>query len=1517
MNWFIKGRSSSTEFFSDEVAIPAGGKRVIPIKLHFTKDLNKLIAQKKFTSRPIKGTIPPMVHHLNLQEDRSYKMRTVKAEAPADKAFFDIHLKQQFKESWRAVAIPANLPIDKIAVFQLKNGAPAFDRPVGYCINGRELLLKVPGFHPEGGPWRSTLKNGILTENIGSGRAYAASDFDCRIFYNRTDGLKLKEKAPAGGELIPNGTFDTPDAANPAIPAHHGFVANPNHKTVYLKKGGAGDSPCLKGGGCTFNMIPEAGRTYKFSFMVKNEGGENMTRCWLFFLDAEGKRIMSKSTMLFSSKKSFDWQKVEKSVFIPEDAAMMQFSVSRTAKKPGRVLLDNVSVKVLPITLTRISPLEQGRKELKEQWGVPIDYLEKLSLEVENPHKKWYVPAEKKPYFLYLPFEHERGRLLHDKRIVVELAQRMPMELKVLPVLGKIISSTGIYGVNKAFFAKELSSYTAESLKALPGVPKVVLITSMNPKLFGDDLKKCFAEWQKKGTHFVVLSGDFFPQLSGKVVKAPAKFMLPEMKKVSRNRAFTWHKKGNSYIVTVTPTGELNPLIPKDQENNSARRRVAYIGRDYPWWEYQNLTKLQIIRYLANIGQDTTFVSGSEKEIVIKAGSAVSVSLELEYRNMFREVKVRKVLPLTLKAGVNNIALPAVSLPSGRCVADARLLDSKGNVLDGGAFVIDRPETVKVALKFKNADAIFPQGKNLEFSVALQNLPANARFETEIEDTFGRIIARNSCPAKAAQEFSIALPAPRTILNNLIYRVKDSKGILLAEGIREFSSPAGPSDFTEFFAMTWGLQRYLSRYLELDGVTANSPYKDYTQLIYRTARTENLAASPMGLASFRNSLPYRSDRKSDPVRNPCFHDPAYLAKNKELLYQHYGKRNLLGYYDIRDYWSGDEQFLGSTVCFSPHCLKEFRKVLKEKYKTIEALNKVWESSFESFDKVVPCQLDELKSRENLAPWLDHKLFMAATFAWGQFRSHLVDLVKFNPHARMGASGTQSPGYSYDWVQYMKHCQVMSYYSGIQTKLIHDLGGKNILAGRWMTYCYADTDQEPYCVSPLWTGLLRGSNMGAIWPPTMTNGDGTPTQNARFVKPVFDELRSGITKMWLSGESKPEIALLYSQSSLYTAMGTFGGAEWTNSQNSWVKILDDMKYDCRYLSYEAVAEKGIPAQYKVVILPVAVSLSEAEIRHLEAFVKRGGVLISDYAPGRFDGHGKRRTAAVSGLFTPFKGGLDIAYQELPQFGGKFKVAEKGRPFMERKVFGKGYTVNLNVSLSDYFFIQLGGVGGELATTASADAKLQLAIRKLVRAELKRAGVSPTMEVLDSKGNDLPAMALLRWDGGTGTAALFKAPALSRIRGVVPPAPQRIDRTKGHLVTVKLPVKGHLYDTRNGKYLGFSDSFKSFLVPGIANFCSIQKTKVSGVTVKAPATAAAGSVVKAEFSADGATGIQIINAKLFDPAGKNLPIYRKNIRCEGGKGSHDFQIPFNAPKGKWQLQITHVNTGLKKVHTIEVK
>ena len=136
-------------------------------------------------------------------------------------------------------------------------------------------------------------------------------------------------------------------------------------------------------------------------------------------------------------------------------------------------------------------------------------------------------------------------------------------------------------------------------------------------------------------------------------------------------------------------------------------------------------------------------------------------------------------------------------------------------------------------------------------------------------------------------------------------------------------------------------------------------------------------------------------------------------------------------------------------------------------------------------------------------------------------------------------------------------------------------------------------------------------------------------------------------------------------------------------------------------------------------------------------------------------------------------------------------------------------------------------------------------------------------------------------------------------------------------MKLPLKGHVYDYRTGKYFGETDTIKTYLVPGIANFYSIQKKCVSGLDLQAPASVAAGSSVTLKFTAQGAEGAQVFNVNVCTPDGKLQRFYRKNFRTAGNNGTYTFQIPFNAPKGQWQIRVAHVNTGIRKNINVTVK
>ena len=240
------------------------------------------------------------------------------------------------------------------------------------------------------------------------------------------------------------------------------------------------------------------------------------------------------------------------------------------------------------------------------------------------------------------------------------------------------------------------------------------------------------------------------------------------------------------------------------------------------------------------------------------------------------------------------------------------------------------------------------------------------------------------------------------------------------------------------------------------------------------------------------------------------------------------------------------------------------------------------------------------------------------------------------------------------------------------------------------------------------------------------------------------------------------------------------------------------------------------------------------------------------------------------------------------------------------YGKGKAVLLNLLVGQYHFITLGGTGGEVSKSVSGDAKFQQTLRTLVDSSLTAANVRRELRILDAKGGEYPCMGVMRYDSGNRILAIHKTGGEG----------ERFNFKAAVPVTVKLASKGHVYDVREGKYLGYTDTFKSSVLPGWSKIYSIQQKKVNALKLTVPAAVTAGNVVKVNFSAEGAAGSQVFHLELRDPAGKEVSLVTKNYYTAPA-GSASFQIPYNAAKGIWSVEVTHVNTGLKAVKKISVK
>ena len=902
--------------------------------------------------------------------------------------------------------------------------------------------------------------------------------------------------------------------------------------------------------------------------------------------------------------------------------------------------------------------------------------------------------------------------------------------------------------------------------------------------------------------------------------------------------------------------------------------------------------------------------SGSNLTLKINAPTDCSGQIAVEFKSVNRELDGRIKQDVKLKSGMQEVSLPLPPLPGGVHIAHIQLLDARNKVLDAAAMRFDTPITAQAAIRFAAANRIYQPGQPVEFTVDTTNFQAGDKLLVSIEDTNFRTVYQAEKNSSQA-DFSVNLQAPYTILYRIFAKVVRN-GQLIGRSMEEFSVPGRKLDHTDFHAGMWGGRLLLSNMLRNYGFDLLSCDGRRDNIQEGTLRNiTNLGLYPLilNLSWVANdtalNLKYRADIASDPVRVPCYSDPAVTAAAEKGLAE-LTKNNQFNYYNGLYHMLGDEMFLGSSVCYSEHCLKGFREYLQKQYKSIAELNRVWNSSFKDFADVVPVQRKVVENSDNLAPWLDHKMFMVNVWAHNFVGKRIEFIRNGVPGAQVGMSGTQVPGYSYDWAQLMKHLSCTAYYNGVQTTLVNQWQHDGSLSGQWGGgYVCSSKVYDIYQKSYQWSNLIKGANMVWNWHGSAYNGDGSPTENLKSYCEEFNLLKSGLAKLVLSADkNNAEVAVLYSQSSMFTAMaGGIGQAEWQNTQTGWEELLLDLKLDARFITYEELADSKFDlSKFKIIILPLSLALSDAERERLVQFAEKGGTVIADALPGRYDSHGKRISGTVlDKLFPPNRGKIAPQMQNLNQaiLKGRFRVAEPDLELIKITSCGKGRGVLLNVMLSSYQSLAIGGAGGETATAASGSQAYCLAMRQLISQLAQASSVAAHAAITDSKGQLTPSQSVLKKSGLNHYLAVVRHTDLMKTG--------KIDHQNAPVLQVKLPVTGVIYDVRQGKLIARGNQFTIKAPAGYGQLFAILPDEITAMTAQVPAAVKAGEMVKVTCRAKGAQSRTVYRLEVTDPRGNLCREYSLNSCFETPDGEFAFQIPYNAPTGQWQVKLQHTASG----------
>lgn len=1531
----------SLEYLTREMDIPAKGKFSFTISVNISdKAIQTAERMAKNPKAKITARDGRPITFFNAKGLPQLKT-PLDGQMPKHANSADFTVARGFNDSVRAVRIPGNIKLENPAVYEVYNGVIDHGNPLPVNVKKLDgktnlLLFKVPGARPTLGT-RTTIKNNLYSD-IRNLQYFGRNLTTVRVI------PQTGEKSPAldasEPELVINGNFEKFDAKNnPVYPDKWRWENTISKKVMTMVKEGPDGSNCIKLKKAGKNVAVysmdfpvEPNRLYKVSADIRCD---NLNRTPVFafvhLCDEKNKFIPKSRQTFFSGKGGTAWKRFSGEYMMPANARFMTVGFQLHQSGPDNVMwVDNISVKPVDFEFVPKSKLTLAKEAIIRSGYKPIDILEKISHELVTPHEKWFKPAASAmPDMLYFSvILHNPGDI--HRRNIVEMAQRMDFKYEFIPLLpktrGTVRPGHG-FGVYEQLLEDVIDDYVFVRIDELKAIPKVTMVQGLDFARYDKNKRftKTLQAIQKKSNLVFVDCKNIPVELTGKKVALPESWKLVPL----MNKAAQWAAHVQKYEkASAFNYGDVQYIRLSDFPSTPYAERAnfspSYVSRDFPFWEYRFLPLLKAVREAGACDTPAVFSrfnhSGDTLELTLDAKRAEKVKVLCNFKNFNRFDDGSVSSEVNLTTGANEVQLKLPQLPGGDHLAYFYLLDSKGGIYDAGAMNFATPEPVKLTLTYPNAKRILPADKSSEIVINCNDPAAGDTIYVDVEDTEFRIVQTHKFKAAKSVRIDFKPQVPRTLLYRILVRMEKA-GKVVARSMGEVSVPT-KLDPTDFHAGIWAGRRILAQLyknlgfelVSIDGRSSNIK----NGLL---ANAANLNMYPLvlniGLYNNHNGLNYRTDRPSDPVRNPCYSDAALNADTQKKISDQIEKTSLdyyAGYYHML----GDEMFLGSMVCYAEHCLKDFRKELEAEYKTIDALNKNWNTSFKSFSEVMPMQLAEAQKHGNLAPWISHKTFMNKVYAHKAQGIRVEAVKKSIPGAQVGLSGTQVPGYSYDWAQLMKQFDCLAFYAGIQRTLICDFAKPGIIMGEWGGgYVGPHALYDAYQRSDHWSNLMKGANSCFHWHGSAILGDGTATENFKVYSEEFNVLKSGIAKMLLTAEKRdPKIAILYSQSSLFAAMGTsFQLVRWMHTQTGWDEMLRDLKYDATFITYEQLADSKFDlSRFKVIVLPMALSLSQSERERLVKFTEAGGTVIADAAPGRFDQHGARAANTVlDKLFPANTRELAPLSKDIKQgdLTSRFLIAEPELPVYTVRNVGKGKAVLLNIIFDAYQTLTLGGVGGEHSTSTTGTEQYCNALRTVVSKIMTDAGLKVYAVVKDNRGRLAPSESVLRKNGENYYFGIMYRDLLSE------KIPGRIDFKNATPVTVELPISGVIYDVRRGVKLGKGNKFKTTLPAGYGQLFAVLPAEITAVKTQLPPSVKAGSVCSVKVSADGAADKSVFRMEVYTPDGKKQPLYSKNQVSENKETVFSFQIPYNAEKGKWNLVFTHAASGKKSNRLVTVK
>ncbi|HUS80973.1 MAG TPA: beta-galactosidase trimerization domain-containing protein, partial [Armatimonadota bacterium] len=374
------------------------------------------------------------------------------------------------------------------------------------------------------------------------------------------------------------------------------------------------------------------------------------------------------------------------------------------------------------------------------------------------------------------------------------------------------------------------------------------------------------------------------------------------------------------------------------------------------------------------------------------------------------------------------------------------------------------------------------------------------------------------------------------------------------------------------------------------------------------------------------------------------------------------------------------------------------------------------------------------------------------------------------------------------------------------------------------------------------------------------------------------------------------------------------------RDAWVKMLEDLGLQYDFVSYKQIEDGKLDGgQYKLLILPVSLAISEQEAEAIRRFVQGGGTVLADMNCGRRDGHckpvqpgmldelfgiarGDAGQAPASSIIAQADLGADLpagteVRVTLPEAGLRatatkplaLSADDVRAPALMVNDVGRGQAMYMNLDLSQF------------DTERKFRSPTERQLRAAVLALLAQAGIEPIYEVSYESGK-APHVEVVRYALGDVTIL-----GLMRVRS----------DGDDEVATIKLPRPVHVYSMRQQKYLGETDTITAPMASGQAFLYCLSPTQLGGPSVKVAGDARRGQVVSYQVGIEGGPDApQVVHVTVENPEGNAVADYAQNLVVRGGQAAGDIPLALDDAPGTWTVRAESILSGRAARATFEV-